>query len=58
MARARTTTEQPNEDLLGLVRALARAAALADYQRMNGQTAGQGNDSDENSRDLRAVQFR
>lgn len=63
MSRARTAAqEEPNEAMLRLVRALARAAALADYNRLNGLTAGQGiHDTDDRAadgRDLRAIQFR
>jgi hypothetical protein len=63
MPRARTTAqEEPNQAMLGVVQALARAAALADYNRLNRQTAGQGNhDTDQGAadgRDLRAFQLR
>lgn len=64
MSRARATApEKPSDAMLGLVRALARAAALADYNRLNSEHAGQGNDSEfhdsaADGRDLRALQLR
>ena len=53
MTRPRRQDMSTPPALLGLVQALARAAALAEYRRLNGMSNQQG--SDDEGGDLRQV---
>jgi hypothetical protein len=52
-ARAKKSAAMPSEAMLGLVRALARAAAIADYERQHPSETEAKNDNE--SGDLRSI---